>query len=93
MTRIRSCDIKFGGDFILPAENNLQQKKIQEALEQEKVIIAQAEQHARQLLEQAKAEGETLIEEARAQALGEVDSIKNQAYYFFLYISYNYNTY
>ncbi len=80
MTRIKNCNIKYGEDFVLPAENNFQQKRIQEALEQEKLIIAHAEQHARQLLEQAQADSNNIIEEAKAQALGEVDAIKTQAY-------------
>lgn len=80
MTRIKSKNIQLGESFVVPIEQSAHNKKIQEALEKEKEIIAQAEERAQNIIDDAHQQGQKIIEESKAQALSEVDSIKNQAH-------------
>lgn len=80
MTRIRSSNIQLGESFVVPIEQSAHNKKIQEALEKEKEIIALAEEKAQNIINEAQEQGQKIIDESKAQALSEVDAIKSQAY-------------
>ena len=80
MIRIKSNNIQLGDSFIVPIEQGSHSKKIQEALEKEKEIILQGQQHAQEIINQANAEAQKLIEDAKAQALSEVDAITQKAH-------------
>lgn len=80
MTRIKSDNVQLGGSFVVPIEQSLHSKKIEEALQKEKDIIERAEQKAQEIIEQAQTEGQRIIEESTAQALSEVDAITQKAH-------------
>lgn len=74
MTRIKSHNIQLGESFILPAEQNIQNEKIQKALEKEQEIISRGEQKAQEIIEAAKTAAQELLEEAKNKAQEEMDN-------------------
>ncbi len=80
MTRIKSDNIKLGGSFEVPIEQNLSSTKIKEALSKEQEIVLQGEAKARQIIEEAQRQANEIIENAKAQALNEVEAIHQQAF-------------
>lgn len=80
MSRIKSDNIQLGESFVVPVEDSLHKKAIQEALAKEQEIILQGEHTAQEIIEKAEAEGQRIIEESTNQALSEVDSIKQAAH-------------
>ena len=80
MTRIKSDNVHFGDSFLVSIEQAAKSAKIKEALSKEQEIIAHGEQQAKKLIETAQIKAQDLIQQGQAQALGEVDSIKAQAY-------------
>lgn len=80
MTRIKSNNVQMEGSFFVPIEQSSHSKKIQEALEQEKEIIFQAEKKAQEIIESARQEAQAATEQSRIQALSEVDDITTKAH-------------
>jgi flagellar assembly protein FliH len=80
LTRIKSDNVQLGSSFIVPIEQSAHNKKIQEALEKEKEIIAQGEAQAQDIIAQAQAQAQEIVESAKNQALSEVDQIKQEAH-------------
>lgn len=80
MTRIKSNNVQLSGSFVVPIEQSLHSKKIEEALQKEKEIILQAEQRAQEIIDSATAEGQRILEEMRSEAFSQVDAITQQAH-------------
>lgn len=74
MTRIKSHNIQLGESFVLPVENNVQNEKIQKALEKEQEIILRGEQKSAEIIEAAKTAAQELLEEAKNKAQEEMDN-------------------
>ena len=80
MTRIKSDNVHFGGAFVVPIEQSLNQIKIKEALGKEQEIILRGEQKAREIIETAQRQAQEIIETATNEALAAVDEIKTTAH-------------
>lgn len=80
MTRIKSDNVQLGSSFVVPIEQSHHSKKIQEALEKEKEIIANAEGEARRIIERAQQQGQQIIDDSKTQAISEVDAINQKAH-------------
>lgn len=80
MTRIRSDNITLGDSFVVPIEQGIHSKKVQEALEKEKEILVRANETSQEIISQAQAEASAIIEDARNKALTEVDEITQRAH-------------
>lgn len=92
LTRIRSCNVQIGSDYVLPLEDGIKEEetkleqmvKIAESKRQQ--IIRDGEKKAQEiiskaqeLVEQVQAECSQLIESAKLQAQSESDEIKEKA--------------
>ena len=80
MTRIKSDNIQIAGSFVVPADQNISNQRIQDALTQEKEILLRAETQAQSLIEEAKKQCEKLVEDAVLEANSKVDEITQAAH-------------
>lgn len=74
MTRIKSYNIQLGESFIVPVEQNINNEKIQKALERQQEIISQGEEKAQEIIEAAKVAAQEILEESKQKAQEEMEN-------------------